>query len=397
MNYTDVNSVQVREFGENFSGFELLRDQFSKNNTDFDLLIFVGRFQPFHVEHKRIVEIALQKSKNVLVLVGSSGKARTVRNPFNFEERMNMIGGCFQEQYLSGKLQIKPLYDKTYNDAAWVKQVQDIVKETMIDIANPGELNRFKPNGIGDLKVGLIGASKDNTSYYLKLFPQFESVDVKIEQDIHATQIREMYLEGKIKRHEVQDSLLPKEVCDILFMTEGKPGSNAFDNTSEYLQLQREMKFVKDYKKQWSAAPYPVKHVTVDALVEQSGHILLIRRRSEPGKGLWALPGGHLNEYERIEDGAVRELREEVKMKVPEPVLRGSIINDKVFDDPHRSAIGRIITHAVHIKLKDDVKLPKVKGTDDADKARWAPISELREDEMYDDHFHMAMYFLGLN
>ncbi len=64
-------------------------------NKEFDLLIFIGRFQPFHNEHKRIIDIALQKSKNVLVLIGSAGKARTVRNPFTFEERRDMIHDTF--------------------------------------------------------------------------------------------------------------------------------------------------------------------------------------------------------------------------------------------------------------------------------------------------------------
>jgi bifunctional NMN adenylyltransferase/nudix hydrolase len=34
---------------------------------EFDLLVFIGRFQPFHVEHKRIIDTALQKSRYVLV------------------------------------------------------------------------------------------------------------------------------------------------------------------------------------------------------------------------------------------------------------------------------------------------------------------------------------------
>ncbi len=53
--------------------------------------------------------------------------------------------------------------------------------------------------------------------------------------------------------------------------------------------MQRELEHVKAYKKAWEAAPYPVKHVTVDAVVEQSGHVLVVKRRAEPGKGLLAL------------------------------------------------------------------------------------------------------------
>lgn len=349
---------------------------------EFDLLVFVGRFQPFHNEHKRIIDIALEKSKNVLVLVGSAGKARTIRNPFTFQERAEMIYGAYEENVCDqDRIIIKPLYDKTYNEAAWINQVQHIVKDTALDAVN--NFNSWRASGYNDAKVGLIGASKDNTSYYLKMFPQYRSVNVEIEADLHATSIREKYLDSSLLRPDQVPGSVTK------FLVE-------FAVTEMYEQLHNELNFVREYKKQWEAAPYPVKHATVDAVVEQSGHILLVKRRSEPGKGLWALPGGHLNEYERQLDGAIRELREETKIKVPEAVLRGSIRDHETFDDPYRSTLGRVITKAYHFKLADDVTLPKVKGADDAEKAKWVPIGDLREEDFFDDHFHIIQYFLGL-
>jgi len=358
-------------------------------DKEFDLLVFIGRFQPFHVEHKRVIDTALAKAKNVLVLVGSSGKARTIRNPFTFDERKEMINGSFEQSKLFDhrpkRLIIKPLYDKTYNDAAWVKQVQDVVKETALDVINGGG---FRTAGLSDAKVGLIGASKDNTSYYLKLFPQWSSVNVPLEREMHATVIREHYLDGTFEKHLVDTTLVPHSVSKFLF--------DEFIHTEAYTQLRSELEHVRNYKKAWEVAPYPVKHMTVDAVVEQSGHVLLVKRKAEPGKGLWAIPGGHLEMGETTMNGAIRELYEETKIKVPKSVLRGSIVAKELFDDPHRSTIGRVITHAFHFKLADDVVLPKVKGADDAEKAKWVPISELREDQFFDDHFHIISYFLGL-
>ena len=357
---------------------------------EFDLLVFVGRFQPFHNEHKRVIDIALQKSKNVLILVGSAGKARTIRNPFTFDERKHMIRGSYNPNYLNegcsfnARIIIQPLYDKTYNEAAWINQVQHIVKDTVLNVVN--NFNKFRASGFNDAKVGLIGASKDNTSYYLKMFPQFRSVNVDIQADVHATQIREAFLEGNLNVTDAEP-VLPNNVFCFL---------EDFKESDAYNQLRSELQFVRDYKKQWEVSPYPVKHATVDSVVEQSGHILLVKRRSEPGKGLWALPGGHLNEYEKQLDGAIRELREETKIKVPEAVLRGSIRDHETFDDPYRSTLGRVITKAYHFKLPDDVTLPKVKGADDAIRAKWIPISELREDQMFDDHYHVVSFFLGL-
>lgn len=345
---------------------------------EFDLLVFIGRFQPFHLEHKRVIDIAFTKARNVLVLVGSSGKARTIRNPFTFDERREMIFEAFEPSDRN-RMRVRPLRDKTYNDSAWIKQVQDMVTDTAIGLQNPANINL---HGTG--KVGLIGASKDSSSYYLKLFPQWESVNVPIECPVNATEVRNTYFEDQ---EVTMASDLPKNVVDFM---------ESFLDTEECETLRKEYWFVEKYKAAWDLAPYPVKHLTVDAVVEQSGHILLVKRRSEPGKGLWALPGGHLEMDETLMDGVIRELREETRIKVPDPVLRGSVQSTHMFDDPYRSTIGRVVTFAAHIKLPNDTSLPKVKGADDAEKAKWVPINEITEDKLFDDHYHIIQYFLGL-
>ncbi len=374
---------------------------------EFDLLVFIARAQPFHNQHKRIIDIALQKSRKCLVLLGSSDKARSVRNPFTFVERKSVIQLCYPhpiagngDSWGDNDVIIKPIRDKTYNDSAWIKQIQDIVTEEALNLANPG--SGFRNNGIKDIRIGLIGASKDHTSYYLKMFPQWESVNVPIIHPINSTDIRNDYFKSTSKNYYdfeyTYRDLLPKSSLDFLlskhfmFPEDG----NGFIQTSYFRQLKLELEHIEKYKKSWEAAPYPVKHLTVDSVVEQSGHVLMVKRRSEPGKGLWALPGGHLEMHETMLDGAIRELYEETKIKVPEPVIRGSLVNQRIFDEPHRSTIGRVVTQGFHFRLKDDIKLPKVRGADDAEKAFWVPVSELKEEMCYDDHYHIITFFLKL-
>ena len=89
---------------------------------------------------------------------------------------------------------------------------------------------------------------------------------------------------------------------------------------------------------------------------------------------------------------------EETQIKLPEKVLRGSIVNRKVFDAINRSERGRTITHAIHIRLTDgEWNLPKIKGSDDAEKAQWVPLGKVRSEEMFDDHFDIIQYFLGVH
>ena len=108
------------------------------------------------------------------------------------------------------------------------------------------------------------------------------------------------------------------------------------------------------------------------------------------------MPGGFVHQDESLLKACLRELREETKLKVPEAVLKGSIRDQKVFDAPNRSSRGRTITYAFHIELKPDLKLPKVKGGDDAREAFWLPLSQLDSTQLFEDHYFIIQKFLGL-
>ena len=91
----------------------------------------------------------------------------------------------------------------------------------------------------------------------------------------------------------------------------------------------------------------------------------------------------------------IRELREETRIGVPAPVLRGSIRRSRVFDDPHRSARGRTVSHAYLVELSGEPgKLAKVRGGDDAAHAGWHPLGALDPAEMFEDHYHIIQTFL---
>ena len=56
-------------------------------------------------------------------------------------------------------------------------------------------------------------------------------------------------------------------------------------------------------------------------------------------------------------------------------------------DRPDRSAIGRVITHVHRYPL--DGTLPPVQAADDAAKAYWHPLNDLRRDRFHEDHYHL--------
>lgn len=352
----------------------------------FDLALFIGRFCPFHWGHQRVVETALEKAQNLVILVGSSRSPRSHRVPFTFSERRDMIEQSLTTEQRARVL-VLPLEDSTYNDARWIQNVQDSVARAQA---------RFGQDP-GTSTVTLIGHSRDHSSYYLKLFPQWHSTNVESFGNISGTNIRNSYF-SNMGHMWVQDADghkpgdLPR---DALVSTPVQQFLAQFLKTDDYKNILEEYKFVLDYKAAWQSAPYPPVFVTTDAVVVQSGHVLLVRRGARPGKGQWAMPGGFINQFERIDDAVLRELREETQLRVPEPVLRGSIVAKEIFDDPNRSSRGRTITHCYLIKLRDGAALPRVKGSDDADKAKWIPINELRPEDFFEDHHSIIMNMLA--
>lgn len=333
----------------------------------YDYLIFIGRFQPFHLGHEHVVRQALSLSDKIVLLVGSPFQPRTVRNPWDFNEREAFIRANFSKEE-NKRIIILPVMDNIYNETAWIRSVQQIVSGVVhATIASA-------PN------IGLIGHQKDASSYYLSQFPQWKRVEVENYEHLSSTDIRQRYFE----EGEVLESLS----TSVAMMLE------SFKQTEGYTQVAEEYSFVKAYKKGWEAAPYAPTFVTVDALVIQSGHLLLVERKAQPGRGLMALPGGFVDPHEKLQDAVIRELREETRIKVPAPVLKGSIVTSEVFDDPYRSARGRTITHAYLIELQGE-KLPKVKGGDDAAKAFWVAFADVKPEMMFEDHYHIIQAMLG--
>jgi bifunctional NMN adenylyltransferase/nudix hydrolase len=344
----------------------------------FNYLVFIGRFQPFHFGHFDVVKQALKLAGDVILVIGSHDKARDSRNPFTTAERIEIIKACFSPSELS-RIHFSPQYDHTYNEEKWIAGVQAGVNSIVY--------RHFVPDPI---KIGIVGYNKDHSSFYLKKFPGWELVEMNPTicdgQVLSATRVRDEIF---------RDWGLTGKYCASL---------RSAEVTTDYLkpiriQILAEIEHVKKYKEGWANAPYPPTFHTVDAVVTQSGHILLVQRDAQPGRGLWALPGGFLNQHETLREGVIRELKEETKIDVPVPVLAGSIGRVHTYDDPYRSVRGRTITTAYHFKLTDTPKLPKVKGSDDAKKAKWFSIGDFvtnMRSQTFEDHYQIVEHILGL-
>ena len=332
--------------------------------------IYIGRFQPFHIGHLRTLKLALAQSKQVIIILGSHRVAPNIKNPWSSAERIQIIQSCLAPEDCK-RVSFIPVRDWLYSDNLWLAAVQQRVSEVMsMDGAIPA--------------IALFGHYKDESSYYLQLFPQWELVETGNYNEINSTAVRDAYFS---EQGTVMEEVLPHRCVEFL---------EQFQQDGRYPLLCQEYQFVQSYRQVWASAPYPPTFVTVDAVVVQSGHVLMVRRKAMPGQGLLALPGGFLRQDELLIDGMLRELKEETRLKVPLPVLRGSIVDSHVFDNPQRSLRGRTITHAYFIQLRAG-ELPAVRGSDDAEKARWMTLADLyaHEDEIYEDHLQIIQHFVS--
>lgn len=337
-----------------------------------DLAVFIGRFQPFHLGHLRVIEQALSQARHLLVVIGSAGAARRADLiPFSADERREMILASLPKSD-HARLTLKDVPDLS-NLAAWAAAVEQAAEQTVVE------------QGLGpQARTALIGCSKDRSSYYLNAFPGWGSIKVPVRDGLSATPARLAFFDEDPDQVDLwladgATHALPKAVISWL---------GAFRAGPNYSPLVQELAWARRYRSAWSAAPYPPTFVTADAVVVQDDCVLLIQRKGFPGRGLWALPGGFVEQDEFVVDAAIRELAEETGLGVSEAQLRQAISATQVFDAPFRDMRGRVITHATLFRLPSKPGgLPSAVAADDAADLRWAPINELRRDEVFGDHF----------
>lgn len=334
--------------------------------------ILIGRMQLYHNGHAQLLRTALDHADKVVVVLGSAFQARSVKNPFTAEERAAMIAATLKDEERDSVVftAVRDYYD----DAKWDAAVRAAVA----------------PHVAGGDRAALISHQKDASGYYLSHFPEWATLPVKAAWRIDATSLRSAFFSAhdRVVALDALADSVPPAVRHYL---------KAWSWLGHWARLSRELAALTRYRKSWEPAPYAPIFVTTDAVVRAGEKVLLVRRDSEVGDGLLALPGGFLEPGERLLDGALRELREETQIAEIDSVLRDSLRSVRVWDHPGRSQRGRTITH-VHLFVLPPGREPAVAPASDAREVRWVPITELQglEGQFFEDHFMILDQHLSL-
>lgn len=349
-----------------------LPDGGSLASRPYNVAVLIGRLQFFHNGHAQLLNTALSAASKVIVVLGSAVRGRSAKNPFTAEERAAMIWVSLSPAD-QARVTFVPMRDY-YNDDKWAAAVRAAVSAQTESTDT----------------VALVRHQKDESGYYLDSFPEWAPLAVTPAWAVDATGLRAALFEANDLEVAITAMAGQAPAATLQYV-------KAWARLGHWPRLSAEHAAVQSYRKVWQAAPYPPTFITTDAVVRAGDHVLLIRRQGDIGDGLLALPGGFLEQDERLLEGTLRELTEETCIAETRGGLRDALREVTVFDHPGRSQRGRTITHAHYFVLPPG-RQPDVKANSDAGEVHWVPVQELAalEDQFFEDHFTILGHFLGL-
>ncbi|RLE51790.1 MAG: hypothetical protein DRJ33_05160 [Candidatus Methanomethylicota archaeon] len=116
--------------------------------------------------------------------------------------------------------------------------------------------------------------------------------------------------------------------------------------------------------------------VGVGVVIVKGNEILLVKRRKEPGKGLWSIPGGLVLLGERLEEAAKREVKEETGLNVK--IIKLIDVVDVVYRDKD----GKVEYHYVIVDYLGKPVGGQITPGSDVEEVRWFKLEDVDQSQL---------------
>lgn len=128
---------------------------------------------------------------------------------------------------------------------------------------------------------------------------------------------------------------------------------------------------------------YLKRGIVADAIIVKNNKLVLIKRKNNPYKGYFALPGGYIEYNETSKEACRREAMEETNLKVKVKKLVG------VYSDPKRDPRANTIS----ICYLCSALSGRLKAADDAAEVYWTDLKKLPKKLAFDHEEMIKDYF----
>ena len=193
---------------------ELLED----GNKDL-VIIYPGRFHPFHIGHGKVYKYLKQKYSNAKVFISTSGKVDGDRSPFTFEEKRKMMilagvdsGAIVQTKSPYQSIEIMERFDKDKTVVVFAVSEKDMAEDPRFDFSNGLKLKKNGEPAYLQKWNSLDDAETFGTRGYIATTPTFK-FKVRGQEINSASQIRNMIASS-------DDTMLTQMLQDLYSVTD---------------------------------------------------------------------------------------------------------------------------------------------------------------------------------
>lgn len=131
-----------------------------------------------------------------------------------------------------------------------------------------------------------------------------------------------------------------------------------------------------------SKKEYKNRPLAADAIIIKNNKILLVKRKHEPFKGYYALPGGFVESNETTEEAVAREVMEETNLAVKPEKIIGVYSNSS--RDPRQT---------ISICYQCSFLRGNLHSGDDALSVAWFSLDKLTQNLAFDHRLMIKDYF----